>query len=223
MYSHLGQEQDPAEAAGQAARERAEQSSWPPTESDFEAVGAAAGTAAGAAAGAAVGGPLGAIIGSAIGGIVGGTVGGAVFSLGDAIAGGLDPNRGASIGIEYARWIREQVANSPRVVAEELAAKYGTSVETELDALERWGAPIDDRGYPEGWESWIRQVSNDNFAQKRVAAIAWQKKLFAATAARVAELEAAQAPVPPPPRSSSAAPLVVGAAIVAGAAWLLLA
>lgn len=79
-----------ARAAGDAAQKRAAQSSWPPTESDFEAVGAAAGSAGGAAACVATGAGAGAAgLCAAVGGFLGGAIGGGVYQLGEAIAGGL--------------------------------------------------------------------------------------------------------------------------------------
>lgn len=206
----LAQEQlSPEQAAGQAARDRAQKSSWPPTEEDFEAIGAAAGSAAGAA----IGGPAGA----AVGAVVGTAVGSAVFLLGDAIAHGLDPNYNPAVdfGIE----VRKTLGNI-RTTAGRLAEQCGTTQEAEYQALVRWG--LTDLGLPDGtlgveWRSMVQTYGVDG-AKSRLTAL--QKRAFAAAAARAAECETTRA------RSASqrsiALPLVVGAAAIAGVAWLLL-
>jgi hypothetical protein len=101
----LGQEQqpqpDPADAAGQAAYQEAQNASWPPTRENAETVGAAAGAAAGtaacAAAGAATAGVTTAAAATGICGIIGSEVGefvgGIFYDLADSFFGASDATR----------------------------------------------------------------------------------------------------------------------------------
>jgi hypothetical protein len=151
-------------------------------------------------------------------------VGSAVFVLGDAIAGGLDPNAG-NVALFAWRDYVIKVADSPKNVASELAKQCGTTQAAELAALERWGVALEENGTPLGWGSWtrIRPDTNDLANAKRNVT-AFQKQLFAAAAARSAECAALKAQASSAPKKSSAVPLLVGAAAAAGlVAWFLLA
>lgn len=220
MYTYLGQSEsdDAAQAAGDAAFDRAQESAWPPTEDDYEAIGAVAG----AAAGSIIGGPVGAAIGS----VVGTAVGSFIYGIGDAIAGGLDPNRGAGDAPMLQRFITRVVAPSPKQTAEALAKQCGTSVDAELAALQHRGVALrQDNATPSDLPKWFAALRSGGAPAARPLVEAFQRKLFAATAARVAECETKKkvAAESPPKSSSSAAPVLVGAAIAAGVAWWLLA
>lgn len=188
---------DAAQASGNAAYDRAAQSAWPPTEDDFRATGAAAGAAAGAVFGGSVG--------AAIGGVIGNEVGSFVYGIGDAIAGGLDPNRGAGDAPMYMQYVRTTVAPSPIRAAEQLALQCRgatdksrsmllttpNAVDNELDALARWGIALTDEGYSAtiGGEVQRAMGSGGPAGVERARAVvdAFQHQLFAAAAARQAE------------------------------------
>lgn len=186
-------EDDAAQAAGNAAYDRAAESAWPPTEEDFRATGAKAG----AAAGEIFGGPVGAAIGAAIGQ----EVGSFIYGIGDAIASGLDPNRGAGDAPMLSRYLWQTVAPSPRRAAEllavqcrglddRLASKLLTTpnaVNIQLEALARWGVPLDDKGLPADYQTWHRRLQRESAATVRPSIEAFQRQLFAASAARLAE------------------------------------
>ena len=165
---------DAANAAGQAAYDRAEQSHWPPTRTDTEAIG----TAAGAAAGAIIGGPIGA----SLGGIIGTAVGSAVYSLGEAIANGLDP-RGPT---DEGRYVGQasQTADNVLAVVKKLAKECDTNAERELQELINWGLPWDNA-------QWRHRTLVREVGVQRAFLILQdaQKKFFAATAARTAQCE----------------------------------
>jgi hypothetical protein len=212
-------QKSPEEAAGDAAFEQAQKSSWPPTEGDFQAIGAAAGTAVGAA----FGGPAGAVIGS----VVGTTVGSFVYGFGEAIAGGLDPGGGGSGPLMLSN-ARRTVGPASKLAAEKLAKDCGTGFATEIGALQRRGVPINDDGYVtstvlRSWSNTLKPGGGGP-AQLQAQVEAFQRLLFAAVAARVAECETRkQAAASAPKSGGGTAPLLVGAAIAAGVAWWLLA
>jgi hypothetical protein len=177
---------DAATAAGDAAYTRAQQSSWPPTEGDYEAVGAVAG----AAAGTVIGGPLGAAIGSA----VGTAVGSAVFTLGEAISGGLDPNRGAGDAPTYWRYVNHEVSFAPIETARLLAERCNTSESSEITALQNRGVEIDNKGsiadqVTTSWRTAMGAGGPAGVARTRPKVNDFLKRLFAASSARIAECE----------------------------------
>lgn len=211
----MTQQDDAAEAAGSAAYNRAQQSSWPPTQGDYEAVG----SVAGAAAGAVIGGPIGATIGAAIGT----AVGAAVFTLGQAISEGLDPNRGAGDAPMLMQYVRTTVSPSTLRAAEYLAVQCrGVSdktasmllttpnaVRVELDALTRWGVPLSNDGY--GIVVGLNDaVKYGGAAAGRPLVEAFQRQLFAATSARLAECKTYQETGAPSKKNSPAAVIVLG-------------
>lgn len=227
MYAHLGQQSEEevaGQAAGQAAKDQAEKSSWPPTEGDYEAIGAAAGTAAGAYFGPA---------GAAVGSVVGTAVGSGVYMIVTVLGGyqGIDPN--SPIGGTGGTCI------SRDKVAPELAKQCGMSEKEAIEAMHRWGVPLEMRPDDPAFGSGIRfgcapgdyisfwarnhPVYNEGVDEAEVArqVQGWQKQVFAGAAAVTAECatkKAASAPA-----KSSSAPLLIGAAIAAGVAWWLLA
>jgi len=172
---------DAATAASDAAYTRAQQSSWPPTEGDYQAVGAVAG----AAAGTVIGGPIGAAIGSA----VGTAVGSGVFSLVEAIGGGLDPNRGND-GPVYMYNLRREIVPAAQVAATELAVLCGTSSQYEITKFQQRGLRVKDDGIAEEWQAWEDAAKHGGIASTVKPSVEiFQRTLFASTAARVAECE----------------------------------
>lgn len=213
----MTQQDDAAEAAGSAAYDRAQQSSWPPTKGDYEAVG----SVAGAAAGAVIGGPIGAAIGAEIGT----AVGAAVFTLGQAISQGLDPNRGAGDAPMFMQYVRTTVAPSPIRAAEYLALQCRgitdkskllttpNAVKIQLDSLARLGVPLSDDGYAllPGLTAAMGSGGPAGVARARPIVVEFQRTLFAATAARVAECETyKQAGDTPSSKNSVGAVIVLG-------------
>lgn len=212
----VGQESDDAaQAAGNAAFERAKQSSWPPTEGDYQAIGTVAGTAAGAA----LGGPIGAAVGS----VVGSAVGSAVFSLVGAIAGGLDPGGGGPGPLMLSNY-RRTVAPAPKLAAEKLATDCGTSFAAEVQGLQRRGMPIDDTAYPTQvvMRSWANTLNpgGGGPTQLQAQVEAFQRLLFAATAARVAECETIKAQKGAKSSGSMGAVVVLGIVSAVGVGLL---
>lgn len=218
MIRWLGQEQakTPEQAAGQAAKDRAEKSSWPPTQADFEGVGAAAGAAAGAVICAETG--PGATLCATAGTVIGGAIGAAVFALGDAIASGLDAGRNPTA--EYLVELRKTL-NKIHETAENLAKRCGTSREQEFVALNRWGLKDlnPDGSLPARWRS---KPLDYGVPAANEALVGLQKRLFAAASARAAECETKKTLASK--KASSSVPVVVAGTVVLGiVAWLLFA
>lgn len=227
----MAETDDAAQAAGTAAYDRAEQSAWPPTEDDFRATGAAAG----AAAGAVFGGPVGA----AIGGVIGNEVGSFVYGIGDAIAGGLDPNRGAGDAPLFMQYVRTTVAPSPIRVAEQLAVQCRgvddrlagkllttpNAVRVQLDALARWGIALTEDGYAANIAGEVHRALGSGgpagVARARPLVEAFQRQLFAASAARLAEcVTYKQANTAPAKKSSIGTVIVLGIVSAVGVGLL---
>jgi hypothetical protein len=193
-----------AEAAGDAAYKRAKESSWPPTEDDFAAIGAVAATAACAALGAGAASPLC--------GVIGGAVGGAIYILGDAIASGLDANRADWALIDRINHVGRAL---PGEYAARLADECGTTKEQEILALKEWGARISDSGVALDTKTWMSYGSDSGRINS--ALTAFQKDLFAAASARSAQCATIQNASN---KSSTAKKLVVTAGI-GGLLWFI--
>ncbi len=214
MRRRVGQTSDTdaaAQAAGAAAKDRAEDSAWPPTESDLEAIGAVAGVAACAAIGAGAASPLCGAIGS--------SVGSAVFQLGEAIAGGLDPNQNRLR--EYSELI-QRTETYLQDTLESLAIGCGTSRPTEVAALRRWGSQQFTSWQQSGAAAWVTEDGHlagdlrrgypDAFQKLEHA----QKSIFVAAAAREAECKTKQTIEGKSGKSPIGTVIVVGVASFVG-------
>jgi hypothetical protein len=185
-YRRVGQEPDPAEAAGDAAQERAKQSAWPPTESDFQDIGAVAAAAGCAAAGIALASPLCAA--------AGGVIGGALYTLGDAIANGLDANRGAGTSPMLFQAWNFQISPLANEYVKKVAEECDTSTTQAASMLLNRGARIEqtsDYGYQASKETTaaVRYTLERNSEQGRALINQWQQELFAASSGATAECE----------------------------------
>lgn len=222
MIRWLGQEAQPApeDAAAKAAYKEAQESSWPPSEGDIEAIGAAAGLAAGTVL-CVEAGPL-AVACGAIGGVIGGVVGNVLFNVVDNLLASAQEGEFARglRGLEaivYARDVTTQAFISK--VFEECVKPRSYYEAGKL--LRKWGAPLAENDLIP--ESLLRDWSSDpESVYPKIKK--WEKDMFSATAAAIAqcktkeEIQRRQAAS----AGGGVAPLLVGAAIL-GAAWLLFA
>jgi hypothetical protein len=184
-----------------------------------------------------VGTYFGGAVGAAVGSAVGAAVGSFVYGAGDAIASGLDPNAGAGDAPLFMQHVRHVVAIVGLRAAQLLRLLCSTSIKEEIAALQRWGAPISDNGYmsqevAQAISAAVRGTvppggGPAGVARAQPLVAAFQKAIFAANAARVAECETAKkqalSSAPSKSSSSGALPVVIGAAAIAGVAWWLLA
>jgi len=161
--NYMPENQEAADAAGQAAYDQAGKSHWPPTKEDVELIGAAAGTAAGSA----LGGPVGAIIGSAVGTFVGGVV----YDIVDAI-----PNAGDNPASRCVL-ILEDTVEGNRTTISKLAQDCSTSETVIVEELHHWGwpGPLTDRNICRNPSAALAAIDTNN------------RQFFKAVAATAAE------------------------------------
>lgn len=179
-YRRVGQEErtDAATAAGEAAFERAKQSSWPPTQGDYEAIGAVAGTAAGAI----IGGPAGAAVGSVVGTIAGTIAYKIISSLPEGfLDAGYNPAARYWVALDAFKVTLDSIVL-------DLAKQCNTTKENEYSALIRWGVEgLTSEGLP--YLVWREKATKWGPPAAMQALEKLKKQVFAAASARTAECE----------------------------------
>lgn len=233
----LGQEEppsdDPAEAAGAAAKEAALKADWPPTRANVQAIGGAAGGAA-AAAGCVAAGEITAGISvvasplcAALGREIGKLVSGVVYDIIDGFFADEEYVAPQFDFVIYQR-TREAGLRLAKLKQEKLGPPYDLSA--EFRALVRWGLPpvnwcegcSPTLGIPEDVQNLF--VGDDSVYYSREGLEQYLQLLASAESARTAEIVARKELGPAPVKPSSKLPLVLGlAAAAAGIAWILLA
>jgi hypothetical protein len=224
----VGQEdQDPADAAGRAAYDEAQNASWPPEKSDAESIGAAAGGAAAAAACTAYGAGAAAPLCAAIGSEVGEFVGGVFYDLADSWFGTSDLTRRHLDALHRQEGIEKATVAAGARLAE-----------LHLDAV----LPFDrstttsDRNWPftsanDAAVAWEIRAMRERYGLKQGRGFTWDlqtdqqlqaqlKRLAAAESGRGAELIAIKNELHPPSGSAGSG-LVLGAVGIGGVLWLL--
>lgn len=218
MTIRVGQDEDPADAAGRAAYDEAQNASWPPDKSDAESVGAAAGGAAAAAACTAYGAAAAAPLCAAIGSEVGELVGGIFYDLADSFFGSNDATRRHLDRVHR----QEAIANATKLAGARLA-------ELHHQADAKW---IVKRTDVPGGVAWEIRAMREKYRLPSGRGYTWDletdaqlqgqlKRLAAAESGRGAELIALKNELNPPSSGGGTGGLVLGVVGIGGALWLL--